>query len=137
MSTLLAITSLVLACLGVVCSGCYLWSKLSSEGLDTESEKTLMKILRPCRLFCLVLAFVSFLFNKTADPAAAVAALGRLYTIITICWLLVLIGCFAALTLSSLPGSRFHKSSPIVVRDVLINALWGAGIAALLAWLFS
>lgn len=137
MSSILSFASIALTVFGMVYSGIYIWLQLAPSTETTDKRAAaLVGSIRWAMILSLIFAFLSFLLGNANPSYAIVSRLGKLYSTLTILWIVVLIVCGLAMSYLFLAKNRFRPGSVRSIHAIFKVALWGALAAGVLSWLF-
>lgn len=138
MSIILFITTITLDFASVTFAGVYVWLNTFSKISDLSDRNTsILKIIKSLLVLSMIFAFLTCLFSTTISIEEAIRRVFLLYLIIALSWLMVLVGCGAAMIYALLSKSSFKNMLFDAIKKIFTPALVGTVIGIVLAWLFS
>ena len=136
MTVLLFISTMILAFAGTAFSTLYLWMNLFSKKTDLKARnESILKFVRASMALSIVAAFLSCLLTDSGSIDAALSGVHSLFSIITICWLVVSLECCAALFVALVSKTRYTSEIYKTIKSIFSIALVGALLGILFAWL--
>ncbi len=138
MSKLLYYSTTALCVVGVVFSFIYVWLNFFSATTDLEARNaSTITIIKYSRNFSLLFAILSCVLANPYYVSDAIKHSSELCYSIAISWLVVFLGCLAAMMFAIVSKSPFRESLWKSIKSVVWVAVWGFVIGATLSWLLS
>lgn len=136
MSIILSVSAIILNLAGVAFAATYIWLNAFSAITDlTARNAGILKITRTSMMSSLVFVLLSCLLTSVEDIENAINRATKLYSAIAISWLIVLLGCGAAMFVAFISKEKFKDDHLKSIKQIFVISLTGALLGMLLAWL--
>ena len=138
MTMILFYSTIVICGAGALFSIIYLWLNTFSKITDLEPRNaSILKIARTSMGLSLIFALLTCLLSDPGNVVAAIGLTSRLYSIIAITWLVVILLCGISMLIALVSKADYRVDLLGSINKVFSNALAGAVIGMILAWLLS
>lgn len=137
-TNILFYSTLVLNFAGVIFSCIYLWINLDNSFLYlADRNAKIIKITKTSMIISIIFGFLTCLLSDSVSIEAAIEKSALLFTIISISWLVVLVGCGIVMLFTVISKTTYRESTARAIKSLFTIALPGAIICLVLTWLFS
>lgn len=138
MSQIMNIASIVLNVSGILFAAAYIFINLLPRMTDVaERNKTLTGLCNFSLYTSLTATLLACLLNNTLSVEEAIARASGTYSVISVCWMIVLALCSLALLVTLVTKKLYRREASAALQAVNKIAVKGALLGMILSWLFS
>lgn len=138
MANILYISTLALNYSAIVFSLVYIWINIFSKISDVSERSTnIYKITKAAMWMSILFALATCLFTRSDDAYMATYRASKLYSNISISWLIVLFCYGIAMLCLFVSKKKFSTVIAKSLKNIFKISMTGASISILLSWLLS